>query len=109
MSLVLLMLTANGDRALGVEVAQVLATAKWLKQTTPTIRLESSGPRSQMVALIAAALEPSLFGGVVNHQGMGSLRELLDGPLNSTVSIFTSTSISMGCTPWRAYSSRLAA
>ncbi len=78
-----MMLTANGDRALGVEVAQLLATAKWLQQTTgqSTIRLESAGPRMQMVALIAAALEPGLFAGVVNHQGLGSLRELLDGPL----------------------------
>jgi hypothetical protein len=78
-----MMLTANGDRALGIEVAQLLATAKWMQHLTsqPAIRLETAGPRSQMVALIAAALEPGLFGSLTTHQGLGTLRELLDGPM----------------------------
>jgi dienelactone hydrolase len=78
-----MMLVANGDRPLGLEVAQLLATTKWLQKTTghPTIRLETDGTRSQMVALIAAALEPALFSGLVTHEGLSSLGGLLDGPM----------------------------
>lgn len=78
-----MMLVANGDRPLGMEVAQLLATAQWLQKTTgqAKVRLETDGPRSQMVGLIAAALEPGLFGSRVSHEGLGSLGELLDGPL----------------------------
>ena len=55
-----MMLVTDGDRPLGLEVAQLLATSKWLQKTTgqQTIRLETEGIRSQMVGLIAASLEP---------------------------------------------------
>ncbi len=78
-----MMLVANGDRPLGLEVAQLLATTKWMQKTTghPAIRLETDGTRSQMVALIASALEPDLFSGMVSHEGLSSLGELLDGPM----------------------------
>jgi hypothetical protein len=61
----------------------LLATSKWIQKTTgrPTIRLETEGIRSQMVGLMAASLEPALFDRVVSNEVLGSLRELLDGPL----------------------------
>jgi hypothetical protein len=78
-----MMLATDGDRSLGLEVAQLLATSKWIQKTTgrPTIRLETEGIRSQMVGLTAASLEPALFDRVVSNEVLGSLRELLDGPL----------------------------
>jgi len=78
-----MMLATNGDRPLGLEVAQLLATSRWLQKTTgqPTIRLETEGMRSQMVGLIAAALEPGLFSNLVSNEGLSSLGELLTGPL----------------------------
>src|SRR3984957_19995708 len=78
-----MMLVTDGDRPLGLEVAQLLATSKWLQNTTgqQTIRLETEGVRSQMVGLVAAALEPGLFSTVVSNDVLESLGELLNGPL----------------------------
>jgi hypothetical protein len=83
-----MMLVTDGDRPLGLEVAQLLATSKWLQKTTgqETIRLETEGIRSQLVGLIAASLEPGLFSTIVSDEVLESLGELLNGPL-----IFRST------------------
>jgi len=78
-----LKLATTGDRALGLEVAQLLAAAKWLRASAASrpVRLESAGIRSQVVATIAAALEPELFSEVVSHAAMPSLGHLLDAPV----------------------------
>jgi dienelactone hydrolase len=78
-----MMLVTTGNRPLGLEVEQLLATAKWLQKTTgqKTIRLETDGIRSQMIGLMAAALEPELFNEISSNDVLGSLGELLDGPL----------------------------
>jgi dienelactone hydrolase len=78
-----MMVVTHGDRPLGLEVAQLLATSRWLQKTTgqKTIRLETDGMRSQMVGLIAAAMEPDLFSRVVSDHVLSSLGDLLDGPI----------------------------
>ena len=78
-----MMLVTDGDRPLGLQVAQLLATCKWLQKTTgrQTIRLETEGVRSQVAALIAASIEPGLFSNLVSNDVLESLGELLDGPL----------------------------
>ena len=85
-------LVTDGDRPLGLEVAQLLATSKWLQKTTGqrTIRLETEGIRSQMVGLIAASLEPDLFSNIVSNEVLESLGDLLNGPLifRSTPDVF---------------------
>ena len=43
--------------------------------------METSGRRTQVVGLVAAALEPSLFSEVVGRKGMSSLRYLVDKPV----------------------------
>ncbi len=70
-----MMLAVNGDRPLGLEVAQLLATAAWLQKASgqQTIRLETAGIRSQMVGLIAAALEPKLFSSLSSDDVLHSL------------------------------------
>jgi hypothetical protein len=45
------------------------------------VRIETSGIRNQVVALVAAALEPSMFSEVVVREGMPTLRYLLDHPV----------------------------
>jgi len=72
-----------GDRPLGLEVGQLIGAAKWLAQTSgqTTLRIETTGFRSQVVALVAAALEPKLFSEVVAAGGMHSLGFLLDAPV----------------------------
>ena len=77
------LLAPLGERPLGIRAAQLVAAARWLEETTGTrrIRLESSGIRSQVVALIAAALKPELFSQVRIHQGMDSLSHLYAVPV----------------------------
>jgi hypothetical protein len=63
-------------------------------------RLESKGIRSQVVVLVAAALEPTLFSEIVVRYGMTSLRHALDKPVEyldaptSSASTSTRTSTS---------------
>jgi hypothetical protein len=45
------------------------------------IRLDSTGIRNQVAALIAADLEPGLFSQVNVHEGMLTMKYLLDAPI----------------------------
>jgi hypothetical protein len=78
-----MIVASMGDRPLGLEVGQLIGAAKWLAQTSAqtTLRIETTGFRSQVVALVAAALEPRLFSDVVATGGMQSLGFLLDAPV----------------------------
>ncbi len=77
------MLDAIGDRPLGLEAAQLIALARWAREkwTPPGISVVTSGPRTQLVALVAAALEPRLFTEIATRGGMPSLEYLYDKPL----------------------------
>src|SRR5262249_8835923 len=77
------LLATMGNRALGIEVSQLIAITQWLRQVTqtPLIRLDCTGIRSQTIALIASALEPTLFNEVSVHYGMRSLSYLLEAPI----------------------------
>jgi dienelactone hydrolase len=87
-----LLVASMGDRPLGLEVGQLIGAAKWLAQTSGQthLRLEAVGLRSQVVALVAAALEPKLFSEVAITGGMHSLGFLLDAatPLRSAPELF---------------------
>jgi dienelactone hydrolase len=78
-----LLLATTGERALGIEAAQLIALARWAKTNfgTRKIQIESTGIRNQVVALIAADMEPSLFSEVAIHDGMPSLQYLLEAPV----------------------------
>ena len=82
-SLLTEMLAATGERPLGMEAAQLVGVARWAQEqwAPPQIRLEGTGIRSQLTALVAAALEPKLFAQVELHGGMRSLQYLLDKPV----------------------------
>jgi hypothetical protein len=78
------MLTASrGERAMGLEVAQLIATARSLQSSAgpSNIRLATDGIRSQVVALAAAALEPNLFSDIQSNHAMSSFGYLLDAPV----------------------------
>jgi len=79
------MLTASrGERAIGLEVGQLIATAKSFGTGSglPKIRLETDGMRSQVVALAAAAVEPGLFSEIESSNAIHSLSVLLDAPVS---------------------------
>ncbi|HXI41083.1 MAG TPA: prolyl oligopeptidase family serine peptidase [Bryobacteraceae bacterium] len=77
------MLSAMGDRPLGMQAAQLIGIAHWLGERAGAkqVRIESTGARGQITALMAAALEPAQFSGVEIHEGIDSLAKLLDGPV----------------------------
>ena len=72
-----------GERALGHQAAQLLEITRWWAKRTGAgrVRLESSGIRSQVLALAASALEPELFSEVRVRDGMRSLGYLLEKPV----------------------------
>ena len=74
---------ASGSRPLGLEVAQLISVARWLRSTTgiTKIQVETDGIRSQVIALIAAAIEPQEFSTLVSRNAMRSLAYLLDTPV----------------------------
>jgi len=72
-----------GDRPLGMEAAQLIEIARWIRDRAGVtkVRLECAGIRNQVAALVAAALDPDLFSDVVVHEGMPSLGFLLEAPI----------------------------
>ena len=77
------MLAAAGNRSLGLEVAQLIALSNWGREMwhAPSVRLEATGIRSQVEALVASALAPHLFSETSVQSGMHSLGYLLDKPV----------------------------
>jgi hypothetical protein len=82
-SLYVQLLASVGERPLGMRVAQLIALARWLESArgVKEFSIDASGIRNQVVALIAAALEPTLFSTVLVRKGMKSLSHLLDTPV----------------------------
>ncbi len=78
-----LLVDSSGDRSIGLEVAQLLAVTHWLRATTgaSNFQVETDGIRNQVIALIAAAIEPNAFSDVTNKNAMKSLVYLLDKPV----------------------------
>jgi len=76
-------LDGEGDRPLGMQAAQLIEVARWLRTRTGAQkpRLESRGIRTQVIALVAAALQPDLFSQVVVHEGMATLQYVLQAPV----------------------------
>lgn len=78
-----LLVDSSGDRSLGLEAAQLLSIVKWLRaeQGADEVQVQSRGIRSQIISLVAVALEPSAFTAVAIRNGMHSLAYLLDKPV----------------------------
>jgi dienelactone hydrolase len=78
-----LKLSTTGDRPLGLEAAQLLGAANWFRKATSNrrLRLESNGIRSEVVALVASAVEPVVFSELISREAMRSLGHLLDAPV----------------------------
>ncbi len=77
-----LLLVATGDRPIGLEAAQLIALAQWFaKLSKARVRLEATGMRSQLTALIASGLAPDVFSAVVIRDGIPTLGYVLDAPV----------------------------
>jgi hypothetical protein len=93
------LLTALGERPLGMEAAQVNAVVRWLgadldhgsptpnnfqmsAKPVPTVRIVTTGPRSQVIAMVAAAIHPELFSALESRESIPSLATAYEHPEN---------------------------
>jgi dienelactone hydrolase len=78
-----MLVATTGERPLGLEVAQLIGIANWLRATNnqKQIKLETDGMRSAVIASIAAAIAPDTFSVVTSRDAMKSLGYLLDAPV----------------------------
>jgi len=76
-------LDGEGERPVGIQAAQLIEVAQWFRKRSGAqkLRLESRGIRTEVIALIAAALQPDLFSQVVVHEGMPTLDYVLRAPV----------------------------
>ncbi len=73
-----LLVATLGQRALGIEAAQVTALSRWASEqfkSSPTV--QTIGPRSSLVALVAKAMEPSHVGELKPSQHIEDLHGIL--------------------------------
>ncbi|HUS05257.1 MAG TPA: acetylxylan esterase [Bryobacteraceae bacterium] len=70
-----LLISSLGDRPLGIQASQVTAVAHWLKGP---VSIEAFGPRSSLIASVAAALEPAAISQVRTHGALSSLKQVIE-------------------------------
>jgi dienelactone hydrolase len=77
------LVNAIGERPIGIETSELIEIARFVRNRAhkAKIRLESKGIRNQVVALLASALEPTMFSEVISRGGMQSLDYLLQKPV----------------------------
>ncbi|MFO0952808.1 MAG: hypothetical protein U0835_16995 [Isosphaeraceae bacterium] len=82
-----LLLAAVGDRPLGLQAAQVSAVARWAASRTKSgpVSVVARGPRTSVMALAAAGIEPDAIGRLDLGGSYGSLKELIEGNVAYTV------------------------
>ena len=87
-----LLIAGVGDRPLGLEASQLAAVARWSvdKHQTGPVTLCARGPRTAVVALVAAALEQEAIGRVELSDSLGSLKEVIEanGTVRQTPELF---------------------
>jgi hypothetical protein len=78
-----MLFATTGDRPLGLEAAQLLGIANWVRTSTGHLkmRIETEGIRNQVIASTAAAIEPEMFARIESHHTMESLAYLLNKPV----------------------------
>ena len=86
-----MLVATTGDRPLGLQAAQLLAVAAWLRTNAARgISVVTEGIRNQVIAVTSAALEPTAFARTESRQSIGSLDYLLKNsvPFRSAPELF---------------------
>ncbi|HET6328343.1 MAG TPA: hypothetical protein VFG04_26915 [Planctomycetaceae bacterium] len=72
-------LSSVGERPLGVESSQLAAAARWIRKRHGVApRIVSVGPRSSVIAMVAAALEPTAIGNLEVRNPLQSLKDVIE-------------------------------
>jgi hypothetical protein len=75
-------LSSVGERPLGVESSQLAAVARWIhKRDGAAPRIVAVGSRSSLIAMVAAALEPTAIAALDLKHPLGSLKEVIEQDL----------------------------
>jgi hypothetical protein len=73
-----LLISTVAERPLGVQASQIAAAARWLKsERGGDVSVVSVGPRTSLMALTAAALEPEAIARLQMHRPLSSLKEIV--------------------------------
>jgi hypothetical protein len=87
-----LLVSAVGERPLGIQASQVAAIARWLAREGKTgpVTVVAVGKRSSLFSLVAAALEKNAIAAVTLHGSLGSLKEVIEqnGQVDKTPELF---------------------
>jgi hypothetical protein len=75
-----LLVSAVGERPLAVQAGQLAAVARWSvgESKSGPVTIVAHGPRTSLMALVAAAVEEQGIAGVEMNGSMASLREILE-------------------------------
>ncbi len=75
-----LMMSAAGERALGIQAAQLMAIARWANKNRVEgpVTLVASGPRVSLATLVAAAIEPDAIDRLELTDSLASLKQLIE-------------------------------
>jgi len=75
-----LLVSAVGERPLGIQASQLATIARWQKQERKmdSVAIIADGPRMSLAALVAANLETACVDRLQLHQALGTLKEVID-------------------------------
>jgi len=80
-----LLVSSLGERPLGLQAGQVAAVARWVRQKYGApVAVESFGPRTSLIALVATAVESGAIRELKMHQPMNSLKEPIEKDMEIT-------------------------
>lgn len=79
-----LLASALGERPLGIQAGQVAGVARWLKLKYGPVSLAAYGPRTSLIALVAAAVETEAVSDVKLVRPLSTLREVIKRDLAVT-------------------------
>jgi dienelactone hydrolase len=86
------LLATVGDRPLGVQAAQIAAVARWARaeRKTGPVNVVADGPRTSVMALVAAGIEPEAIAGLELRHAAGSLKPLIEAkaPFDASPELF---------------------
>jgi hypothetical protein len=73
-----------GERPLGVQSGQLAAIARWVeKKSGAAPQIVALGPRTSLIATVAAGLESRAIGSLELHHAFGSLKEIIEKNLTA--------------------------
>lgn len=76
-----LMIATIGERAIGLQAAQLMSATMWAtppSEKVPPAKIIAVGPRTSTIALIAAAQTSNTISAVEIHEPLGSFKEIME-------------------------------